>query len=310
MENFYKTSKSDITNMNAEKDLYGQQSNNDFFRFLEVKTEKLVTALYMITNFLSDKEPIKWRLRDVSLSMLSQASVLKEKNSAEQANILSSMLVATSETLSLLEIAHLSGYISEMNYAVLRREYDGLVDQIQGRAEIQKSVHRVSLPETFFSDDTHGATPSLPSSSQATRGNVSRFDNSHTSTSRVAVGGSSAQTSEYERDYFSEKDKTNSVPHIQNVSYGSHDQKDKTDVRTGTSASAETFGKIDKVKNKRREIILQMLRDKSDLTIKDIASEITDCSEKTIQRELVALLESGSIKRTGERRWSRYSLNS
>ena len=309
MDKIYKTSQSDTTNMNQEKDFYSEQSNNDFFRFLEVKTEKLVTALYMITNFLSDKEPIKWRLRDVSLSMLSQASVLKEKNSAEQSNLLSSMLVETSETLSLLEIAHLSGFISEMNYAVLRREYDGLAEQIQSRSEIQKSIHRVSLPDTFFSDNTQTSAQSLPASSQKSGQHIPAGSSTSSYAARSLSSTPTMNNGGYSGAYSAEKDKMSVGQNFQNDPYRNTAQKDNSSVRTGTSASAETYGKIEKVKNKRREIILQMLRDKSDLTIKDIASEITDCSEKTIQRELVALLKTGSIKRTGERRWSRYSIN-
>lgn len=61
-------------------------------------------------------------------------------------------------------------------------------------------------------------------------------------------------------------------------------------------------------KNNRQEAILTLLKSKSNLTVKDVAQVVTDCSEKTIQRELISLVEKGLIKREGERRWSRYSL--
>ena len=64
-----------------------EENTDDFFNFLEAKTGKLVTAVYMVTNFFSDKEPIKWKLREVCLSMLSDASVLKDKTQAEQTNL-------------------------------------------------------------------------------------------------------------------------------------------------------------------------------------------------------------------------------
>ena len=35
---------------------------------------------------------------------------------------------------------------------------------------------------------------------------------------------------------------------------------------------------------------------------------VRDVSEKTIQRELQALVEAGKVTRTGERRWTTYSL--
>lgn len=58
----------------------------------------------------------------------------------------------------------------------------------------------------------------------------------------------------------------------------------------------------------RRERIKTILEAKGEATIKDISDVITDCSEKTIQRELTAMIEDNIVKRHGERRWSRYSL--
>jgi hypothetical protein len=61
-------------------------------------------------------------------------------------------------------------------------------------------------------------------------------------------------------------------------------------------------------KGQRRERILKIIRNKGAVTIKDITDQIKDCSEKTIQRELTFMVISGLLKKTGERRWSRYSV--
>lgn len=58
----------------------------------------------------------------------------------------------------------------------------------------------------------------------------------------------------------------------------------------------------------RRGRISRILRERGESTIKDISMHIKDCSEKTIQRELNAMIEDNIVKRHGERRWSRYSL--
>ena len=58
----------------------------------------------------------------------------------------------------------------------------------------------------------------------------------------------------------------------------------------------------------RIESILSVIRSKGQASIKDISTLIRGVSEKTIQRELSALIESGVIERKGERRWSVYSL--
>lgn len=58
----------------------------------------------------------------------------------------------------------------------------------------------------------------------------------------------------------------------------------------------------------RRERILDIIKDKGEATIKDISTTITDCSEKTIQRELIDMIKDSIILRDGERRWSKYKL--
>jgi hypothetical protein len=60
-------------------------------------------------------------------------------------------------------------------------------------------------------------------------------------------------------------------------------------------------------KSNRQEVILNLIKRKGEITIKDASILIKDCSEKTIQRELIALIEKGIIQKKGERRWSKYS---
>lgn len=61
-------------------------------------------------------------------------------------------------------------------------------------------------------------------------------------------------------------------------------------------------------KSSRRANIIKIIKDKKEVTIKDIASHITEYGEKTIQRELQALVGEGVLKKVGEKRWSKYSL--
>lgn len=75
--------------------------------------------------------------------------------------------------------------------------------------------------------------------------------------------------------------------------------------RTKTSATGEQ--KTVETQESRRERILALLKDKGEASIKDISEVITDCSEKTIQRDLNSLIKDSLVKREGERRWSKYS---
>lgn len=78
---------------------------------------------------------------------------------------------------------------------------------------------------------------------------------------------------------------------------------ENTNVRQGNSGLKEK-------KDQRQKSILNILKGHSDLTIKDFSKVMKDCSEKTIQRELIELVNKGLVRRDGERRWSKYSLTS
>ena len=71
--------------------------------------------------------------------------------------------------------------------------------------------------------------------------------------------------------------------------------------RNPLQTSRDTVSKQDRTAK-----ILSLIKDKKDLSIKDISTAFTDCSEKTIQRELNSLVSKGQIKKTGAKRWSRY----
>lgn len=69
-------------------------------------------------------------------------------------------------------------------------------------------------------------------------------------------------------------------------------------------------GHIEEKKNNyRTEEIMKIIKDNGKVTIKDISLIIKDCSEKTIQRELLKMVSLNLIKKEGERRWSTYSIN-
>lgn len=62
-----------------------------------------------------------------------------------------------------------------------------------------------------------------------------------------------------------------------------------------------------KVSNRQQKIV-DFLRTNGESGIKEIAKVIKEFSEKTIQRDLGALVNSGVLKKEGERRWSKYSI--
>jgi hypothetical protein len=77
------------------------------------------------------------------------------------------------------------------------------------------------------------------------------------------------------------------------------------DIRSHVSDTGSPLGPD---KTNRREAILATLRSKGPSFIKDISTVVRDVSEKTIQRELQALVLEGRVTKTGERRWTSYTI--
>ena len=65
---------------------------------------------------------------------------------------------------------------------------------------------------------------------------------------------------------------------------------------------------ISNKKNTRQGTILDIIRRKKEVMIKDISVIVEGYSDKTLQRELLGMVKDGILKKTGEKRWSRYSI--
>ncbi len=79
-----------------------------------------------------------------------------------------------------------------------------------------------------------------------------------------------------------------------------HSKGQLSDIRIGEREA--------KGNSNRRDAVLSVLRSKGASYIKDISTVIRDVSEKTIQRELSALVAEGMVLRKGDRRWTTYEM--
>ncbi|MBI2098028.1 MAG: hypothetical protein HYT46_03835 [Candidatus Vogelbacteria bacterium] len=89
------------------------------------KTEKLTSALYLVTNFLSDNDPIKWKIRERALDILFFAT-------RDHPQALSHI----TDLVRLIDVVVLDRQISAMNFGLLRQEYSRLYELIQNQVKI------------------------------------------------------------------------------------------------------------------------------------------------------------------------------
>lgn len=90
------------------------------------------------------------------------------------------------------------------------------------------------------------------------------------------------------------------------ISQVSSNQNNSEKVENKTNSNGVN-GNGHKRKETRKINIFNFIKSHDNITIKDIVPHIIGCSEKTVQRELISLINEGKIKKTGERRWTRYS---
>jgi len=247
----------------------GLQHSDIYLSSLIKRTEKLTTALFMITDFMSDSNPLKMSLREKTLDLFLDISSAEHKGSSFRADQLIKVSHSISEIVSLSSIARSINAISEMNYTVLEKEYTTLREIIEGLEEVKDLKSRMVFPENFFDNSGQLEQTTLPSP-----------DTNH----------SNDLNNIQQKDNFL-KDTSNK---------GQKKVLNKNKIVSKTTAN-RGGGKID-----RRRDILKSIRSRKESTIKDIIKAVPGCSEKTIQRELIAMVKEGVLKKKGERRWSRY----
>jgi hypothetical protein len=248
-------------------------SADDYLIYIFKKTEKITSALYLVSGLLKDDEPLKWELRDRGMDLLSSSFTASSSLPGDKNVVIQSLFTAALETMSLLNVAKISNLISPMNHMILVREIDQVLTLMRDRLAQNAENAGYILSESFFK------TPDLFSSGF-----------------KSDLGtGSSRQTGRADGGHDLYKGQS---------SQGQYSGASimRSNQRHGNSQNSQLK------KTHRQQMILDVLKGQSGLTIKDFSKVIKDCSEKTIQRELLELVEKGVVKKEGERRWSRYSL--
>ncbi|TSC84581.1 MAG: Uncharacterized protein G01um101417_112 [Parcubacteria group bacterium Gr01-1014_17] len=250
--------------------------------FLVKKVENFVRAIYLITNFLSDSEPLKWKLRTVATELIDRVMsfIRDDKNKANEPIHRAHFLGCLSVLVSLLNVGEEGGAVSEANTSLLKHEI--------------QSFFPIFNVQIF---KMKGGDIALP---------IAKIQG--VSFRRKQVRGRPRGTRKLSvRDYENELiSPIQNMPPTNNVLYESHGQKE-----VSILVKKDTTKNIRQIRLERRfarqKAIIDALKDKKKLTVKEILSFINDCGEKTIQRELYELVDRGVLKKLGEKRWSSYS---
>ena len=90
-----------------------KQEGAEMFSSTIKKTEKLITALYMVTDGFNKDEPLRARLRSLGVDLVSDIQSLSLKFLAERYFDISEIIEKINHILSFLKISASSGFMSD-----------------------------------------------------------------------------------------------------------------------------------------------------------------------------------------------------
>lgn len=277
----HKGQERDVGENGGQKDQKDGYREKDQVFIVRKKTEKLTTAMYLITDLLNESEPLKWELRKEALSLLSLITATTLYRTDSKDSVMAAVRGKIFSLTSLAELAHRLRLVSTMNFSILRGEYESLWQSIAAHMEHGALNEGRTLSHSFFKI-TEQQIPQ-PQTPAKERFKLKEPQRAPTTPAEFPVRNSESV-------------------HRQKASRIAEDRE-----RADLLETSNVFSTND-AKDARRDMIIKFLRAKGEASIKDIASVISGCSEKTIQRELVSLIDGNVILRKGERRWSIYSL--
>lgn len=238
------------------------------------RAQKLTGALYRVTDIMSDKEPLKWSLRERAMELFNElVSVMSAADLRDRNVVFEEIKNHTLRIEKILELTSIGTYTTSFNFDVLKREYHNLQLLIEGEKNLFVS-------EPFLALGEHGEDTS-PVRSLLTVSDIS---------------------SETKQSY--------SLPQSigQSTSSGVKDtEKEKNDKgHKGQEVSKRESGSSN---NLRHPKIIEFLKNNGGKTVRDVSSMFSGISEKTVQRDLLELVKTGQLFTRGEKRWRTYSLN-
>lgn len=277
---------SNVHNFNTLSNMTNPRSHS-VFEFASRKTEKLVTALYMVTDCMETEDALKGKLRQIGVELLSDMFKLSALPSIEKSTYLLISISRVQELLSFIEIACAIGYISQMNTIILKKEFSVLITDLENQTSRDKHFS-FTLNEEMF----NLAQNNNPEKDSLLKNNLTNIPRN---------------SPNFIKDNMMVKRTNNNDMSFTNRSQFLSSQK-QVPAKNYVSNVSDKIDRSDK--------ILSIIRDKQNssptgeqgISIKDISLSFTDCSEKTIQRELNSLVARNKLKKFGAKRWSKYSL--
>jgi hypothetical protein len=259
------------------------------------RAEKICKAYFLLTQHIQENNSIKQKLRNLALDMSSKTlDLVVTFNKTEE--LARGVVTQAMALVSVSDIAVTARFISEANYSLVVHQVQIFINEVETYWKTSSHNNQV-MPIHLFDVESLDASY---------KNDMSFMTRDHSETSRVDVqeipraGAVKTHMVKNER------------VHTTNISGNGDKTRRDLEYKKTVSSSSTIKGIKDESKtegkSERQTLILSTISTRGESSIKDLADVIKGCSEKTIQRELISLVSSGELLKTGERRWSRYSI--
>ena len=262
------------------------------FMSITKKAEKITTALYMLTDLIPENDPMRRRIREQSLLVMSDTRGASYALTGDLYFHLAKIISKSWELVSLMEVCVVVGFISDMNYTIVKNALIDFIGDIRNKQRIEgfNNIKDMKIGEGEASNFILKADFFKPNDDELTSGSEwQMYEEKKQSAAKVFENSAVVRSVNTLQEPNSIKDTVMSFR--------------KRDEARSNQAGVPT-GNED-----RKQKILDLVREKNEISIKDIVTYFKEYSQKTVQRDLATLVESGKLRRSGEKRWSRYSLS-
>ncbi|MFZ2769773.1 MAG: hypothetical protein WAZ50_01450 [Minisyncoccia bacterium] len=212
--------------------------------------------------------------------MISNSILIKDNSYSQGDKSVVDLRQNLLEIDSLFVVAKHAGLVSDLNYEILVGEFKKCIDTVSLPVDMLEDAQNLLLSKDYFG-----------SKMDVSRNNLRLEDIKDKPVHNTFYASS-----------IEKKEDTGLLPSISDIKIN------KGQNTISEAKHLKEFGAVAVKKNSRQSVIVNLLKRKKEIMIKDVSPLIDGCSEKTIQRELMAMVHSGILHKEGEKRWSRYSL--
>ena len=97
---------------------------------VSLKVQKLSSALYLVSSFLPDEDPLKWSLRKEALEVLRETNLAVQNVTREGICLFDRAIGGVGRLIDLIQVALIVPGVSQMNFSILQTEYTRVRDEM------------------------------------------------------------------------------------------------------------------------------------------------------------------------------------